>query len=82
MFESKIRLEIEMSIIEKLVDFKVDWVDVILIKIAVFAATLLFAKLWQPILSLEWYWYLIIWVATGIRPFNTFYKWIRSTANK
>jgi hypothetical protein len=44
-----------MSIIENLTDFKADWVDVTLIKIAVFAATLLFAKLWQPILSLEWY---------------------------
>ena len=71
-----------MSTIEKLSDFRADWIDVTLIKIAVFAATLLFAKLWQPVLSLEWYWYLIIWVATAIRPFNTFYKWIRPTANK
>ena len=71
-----------MSTIEKLSDFRADWIDVTLIKIAVFAATLLFAKLWQPVLSLEWYWYLIIWVAAAIRPFNTFYKWIRPTANK
>ena len=71
-----------MSTIENLSDFKADWIDVTLIKFAVFAATLLFAKLWQPILSLEWYWYLIIWLATAIRPFNTFYKSIQLTENK
>lgn len=65
-----------MSIIEKLTSFKADWIDVGLIKIAVFAATLLLAKVWEPILSLEWYWYLIICVVTAIRPFITFYKWI------
>jgi hypothetical protein len=66
-----------MSIIEKISNFKADWIDVGLIKITVFAATLLFAKLWQPILSLPWYWYLLICLVTVIRPLSTFYKWTR-----
>ncbi len=71
-----------MSIIEKLTSFKADWIDVGFIKIAVFAAALLFAKLWEPILSLDWYWYLIISVAAVIRPFITCYKWIRLAVSK
>jgi len=68
-----------MSIMEKLTSFEADWIDVAFIKIGVFAATLLFAKLWEPILSLEWYWYLLILVAVAIRLCVTYYKWIRST---
>ena len=71
-----------MSIMEKLQNFKADWIDVGLIKIAVFAAALLFAKLFESILSLHWYWYLIILVAALIRPVITTYKWIRPTASK
>lgn len=71
-----------MSIIEKLTSFKADWIDVGFIKIAVFAATLLLSKLWEPILSLDWYWYLIISVAAVIRPFITSYKWVRLAVSK
>jgi hypothetical protein len=67
-----------MGIISKLNSFKVDWIDVVLIKIGVFVATLLLIKLWNPILSFEWYWYLIIWVIVAIRPLNTYYKWLTS----
>jgi hypothetical protein len=63
-----------MSIIEKMTSFKAGWIDVGLIKIAVFAATLLVAKLWAPILSFEWYWYLIVCVATVTKPIITFFK--------
>jgi hypothetical protein len=50
---------------------KMSVIDVQLIKLSVFAFTLLIAKLWEPILSLEWYWYAIIFViATTI----TFYR--------
>jgi hypothetical protein len=66
-----------MKIMEKLRSFKTDWLDVGLIKIAVFAAALLVAKSWEPILSLDWYWYLIISVTAAIRPVITSYKWIR-----
>jgi len=71
-----------MSIMEILRSFKGDWIDVGFIKIAVFAAALLFAKLWEPILSLDWYWYLIISVAAVIRPVITSYKWIRLAVSK
>lgn len=71
-----------MSIIEKLRNFKADWIDVGLIKIAVFVAALLFAKLWESILNLDWYWYLIISVAALISPVITSYKWIRLAASK
>ena len=68
-----------MSIIERISDFKADWIDVGLTKIAVFAATLLIAKLWQPILSFPWYWYLLIFLVAVIRPLNTLYKWTRGS---
>jgi hypothetical protein len=71
--------DIEMNIIKKLTNFKADWIDVALIKIAVIAAALLLAKLWSPILSLDWYWYLLVWILTAIRPLNTFYRWIRTS---
>ncbi|MDO9340670.1 MAG: hypothetical protein Q7T72_09130 [Bacteroidales bacterium] len=71
-----------MSIIEKLRNFKAGWIDVGFIKLAVFAAALLFAKLWESILNLDWYWYLIISVAALIRPVITSYKWIRLAASK
>jgi len=67
-----------MGIINKLNNFKVDWIDVVLIKIGVFVATLLLIKLWNPILSFGWYWYLIIWVIVAIRPMKTYYKWLIS----
>ena len=71
-----------MSIIKKVTSFKADWIDVGFIKIAVFAATLLFAKLWDPLLSFDWYWYLIISVVAVIKPVITWYKWIGSAVSK
>lgn len=44
------------------------WYDISMIKTAVAASILLIAKLWSPILSLEWYWYLIIFVLAMILP--------------
>jgi len=69
-----------MDLIHKISDFKADWLDVGLTKIAVLGATLMVAKLWEPLLSLEWYWYLIIWVVAAIRPFVTVYKWLTNGA--
>lgn len=39
---------------------KMDWVDLTYTKLGVFAFALMVAKLWSPILSLDWYWYLIL----------------------
>lgn len=44
------------------------WYDISLIKLSTFAFALLLAKFWDPILSLEWYWYLIVMIAASVRP--------------
>jgi len=63
-----------MSDIEKLTSYKADWIDILLIKLGVFAFTLMIAKLWKPILSLDWYWYLIISLVAVIKPLKTFFQ--------
>jgi hypothetical protein len=45
-----------------------DWIDVQMIKLSAFSFALLLAKLWEPILSLEWYWYGTILVLAAIKP--------------
>lgn len=47
---------------------KCDWIDIGLLKLSVAAAVLLVAKLWPPILSLDWYWYAIVVVLAAIKP--------------
>lgn len=49
---------------------KMDAYDLQCVKLGVFVTALLVAKLWSPILSLEWYWYAIIAVVAFIRPFH------------
>lgn len=36
--------------------------DIALLKIGIVAFTLMVAKLWTPLLSLEWYWYGLIFI--------------------
>ena len=49
------------------------WVDVSLIKISAASFALMVAKLWEPLLSLDWYWYAIIFVVAAIKPaYNAF----------
>ncbi|MBU4246413.1 MAG: hypothetical protein ABIF85_04845 [Nanoarchaeota archaeon] len=47
---------------------KFDWADISLTKISVFSFALMAAKLWAPLLSLEWHWYAVIFVLAAIRP--------------
>ena len=47
---------------------KCDWLDIGLLKLSVAAAILLVAKLWPPLLSLDWYWYAIVLVLAAIKP--------------
>lgn len=54
--------------------FQMGMLDIALLKIAVFAATLLLAKLWAPVLSLDWYWYLIVWILAALKPLYSFLK--------
>ncbi|OGC23367.1 hypothetical protein A2291_06880 [candidate division WOR-1 bacterium RIFOXYB2_FULL_42_35] len=51
---------------------KLDLLDITLTKLAVLGFALLVAKLWSPILSLDWYWYAIIYVVAAIRPMARF----------
>jgi hypothetical protein len=47
---------------------KLSWVDVKLIQISTAAFILMLAKLWEPLLILEWYWYLAGAVLFAIKP--------------
>ncbi|KAB2877950.1 hypothetical protein F9K33_15000 [bacterium] len=64
-----------MRILTQLSSYRADWLDVGLTKIAVFFATLFLAKVWGPILGLEWYWYLILGIIASIKPFMTAIRW-------
>lgn len=44
------------------------WYDISLVKLSTAAFILMIARLWTPILSLEWYWYLLIAVLAAIKP--------------
>jgi hypothetical protein len=53
---------------------KMHWYDISLTKLSVAAFILMLAKLWQPILNLEWYWYGIIFLIAAIRPLYTIFS--------
>jgi len=61
--------------------FKVDWIDIALTKVAVFAGALFIAKLWNSILNLEWYWYLLICILAAIKPLYSVYKWFKPASS-
>lgn len=44
------------------------WTDISLTKISVAGFILMIAKLWEPILGLDWYWYAAIFVLAVIKP--------------
>ena len=39
-----------------------------------FAFALAVAKLWEPVLALDWHWYALIAVVAGIKPAVTFFR--------
>ena len=47
---------------------KLGWLDMGLVKISVFFFALFLAKLWPPLLSLDWYWYALLFVLAGLKP--------------
>ena len=53
---------------------KLDWMDMASTKIAVMGFMLTVAKLWTPILSLDWYWYALIWIVFAIKPLMAFFS--------
>jgi len=50
------------------------FIDIRLIGLASFALGLMIAKLWEPILYLDWYWYLVIALLAFIKPIITFFR--------
>jgi len=56
--------------------FQFSFIDFRLNGLAGFAVGLMIAKLWDPLLSLNWYIYLIIAVLASIKPLVTFIKQI------
>ena len=53
---------------------KLNWTDMALVKIGVIGFTLMVAKLYSPVLSLEWYWYALIFVLAAILPFSKTFR--------
>ena len=53
---------------------KMEWYDLSLTKLSTAAVILMIAKLWEPILALEWYWYGIIFVLAAIGPCIKLFK--------
>jgi len=53
---------------------KISWGDIKLIKLSTAAFVLLIAKLWKPLLSLDWYWYALIAVLAAIKPVYKVFK--------
>jgi hypothetical protein len=47
---------------------KYNWTDIGLIKLSVACFVLMIAKVWKPLLSLDWSWYGIICVLAAIKP--------------
>jgi len=47
---------------------KYDLIDIKLIQLGSAAFVLMIAKIWKPLLSLDWYWYGAIFVLAMIKP--------------
>ena len=56
--------------------FQFSFIDFRLNGLAGFAIALMIAKLWEPLLSLNWYVYLIVAILASIKPLITFIKQI------
>ena len=53
---------------------RMKWYDMSLVKLSTAAFILMVAKLWNPILTLDWYWYLVIALAAAIAPMVKMFK--------
>ena len=53
---------------------KLGWADMALVKISAFFFALMLAKLFAPLLSLEWHWYALVFVLAGIKPACEIFK--------
>ena len=62
------------NLIIRMWGFMFPFIDIRLIGLASFALGLMIAKLWEPILYLDWYWYLVIALLASIKPVMTFFR--------
>ena len=53
---------------DNIINYKADYVDVLFADTGAMEFALLFAKLYSPLLSLDWYWYLIIGIVAAYKP--------------
>ena len=60
--------------LKNIINYKADYMDVLLAETGAMAFALLFAKFWSPLLSLNWYWYLIIGIVAAYKPVNNCLK--------
>lgn len=66
-----------MRLFESIKTYKADITDIAFTKIAVFAGALFIAKIWNRILGLDWYWYLLICIITAIKPMMNFFRAVK-----
>lgn len=66
-----------MNLIHGIKTYKADLTDIAFTKIAVFAGALFIAKIWDGILGLDWYWYLLICIITAIKPMMNFFSAVK-----
>ena len=62
------------SLIIRMWKFSFPYIDIRLAVLVGLAFGLMIAKLWDPILYLDWYWYLVIALLSSIKPMMTFFK--------
>ena len=62
------------NLIIRMWGFMFPHIDIRLSKLGGLAFGLMIAKLWEPILIFDWYWYLIIALLAWIKPGMTFWK--------
>lgn len=53
---------------------KYKWYDIGFIKLGSMAFALMIAKFWEPLISLEWYWYGLILLLASIMPLYHAFK--------
>ena len=56
--------------------FTFPYIDIRLMGLGGLAFGLMIAKLWEPVLYLDWYWYLVIAILALIKPTTTFFRQI------
>tara|TARA_B100000378_G_scaffold261234_1_gene242477 strand:+ start:54 stop:260 length:207 start_codon:yes stop_codon:yes gene_type:complete len=61
-------------LIRRLWKFQFPFIDQRLSVLAGIGIGLFVAKIWEPILYLDWYWYLLIVLLAVIKPLVTFFK--------